>query len=211
MAATLTQALLSAKKSSDLNRAGLFFALAGIEFILGVSALQALYPNYSVHSNALSNMAAIGAPTAIPATLVAIISDLCWLFGAYFLFRNTGKRALLVVYSIPPLAFLLPALSPENFIPIIHFVGGAVHDIVGAAVAILTFWIVKSPFRYFSIALGLLTAAGIVILFRGYYTPLVQMTLGPGGWEEIYQYSLEIWLIGLGSALLGFGRSVRQD
>ena len=61
---------------------------------------------------------------------------------------------------------------------------------------------IRSPFRYFALSLGILSLFGTMMEFGAYETAFFQQTLGPGGWERIILYPLLIWLIGFGSYLL---------
>jgi hypothetical protein len=48
-----------------------------------------------------------------------------------------------------------------------------------------------------------LLGLGVIVEFGGYYSPLVQTTLGPGGAERIIVYPLLAWLMGFGGYLSG--------
>ncbi|MGI0090696.1 MAG: hypothetical protein ACREBS_03215 [Nitrososphaerales archaeon] len=47
---------MKAKSKSDVRIAGILFALSGTPMILIISLPDALYPDYSVHKNAISNL-----------------------------------------------------------------------------------------------------------------------------------------------------------
>jgi hypothetical membrane protein len=196
------QIAMSGKKSSDIKRAGLLFTFAGSAFILLLFILEALYPGYSVHANAISDLLATTANTSIIGEPIGFAISIAWIAGGYYLLRRTGKKGLLILNLLPGTGFLLAVLSPENINVAIHSVGAVLAFFPGAIVMILAFRTIKTQFRYFSLFFGLVSFVGIVFEFGGYYSPLVQQTLGPGGWERVIVYPLLIWLVGYGNYLL---------
>lgn len=203
MVTAAREILLSKKRSSDIKLAGALLAFAGIEFWLVNSVSEAYYPNYSVHSNAISDLAAIGTRTTVIEGTAGLLWGLCWLLGAYFLFRNTGKKNLMVLNLLPGVGVLLAILSPENVNVIVHSIGAVIAFVPGALAAILSYKIIDSQFKYFSVALGTISLIAVVTEFGAYYSPIVQQTIGPGGWERMIVYPLLIWQIVLGGYLLG--------
>ena len=198
--------LRSGKAAGDYRRSGALMAFAGMEFLILVTVLESIYPNYSVHGNAISDLLAIGTSTSLIGEPLAFLFAMSWLAAAYYLFRGTGKRGLMALNLLPGVGFALAVLSPENVNVAIHSVGAVLAFIPGALAAILSYRMIRGPFRYFAVFLGGLSILGIVVEFGGYNSSLMQETLGPGGWERIIVYPLMLWLVGFGSYLLGFGR-----
>jgi hypothetical membrane protein len=192
----------SAPRASDLRRAGFLLSFAGVDFLLVVMVLEAIYPGYSVHHNAISDLLAVGTGTSLIGEPMLFLAAVCWIAGAYYLFRGTGKTALLILNILPGTGLLLAVLSPENVNIVFHSIGAALAFIPGPIAAILSFRAIGSPFRYYAFALGFLSLAGTVVYFGAYETSLVQQGLGPGGWERVIVYPLLVWLIGFGSYLL---------
>ncbi len=187
---------------SDLQRAGGLLTFAGVDFLLVIMILEALYPGYSVHHNAISDLVAIGTLTSYIGEPMLFLVAVCWIGGAYYLFRGTDRRELMILNLLPGFGLLLAVLSPENVNIVLHSTGAVLAFFPGPIAAIYSYRTIDSPFRYFAIALGLLSLVGAGIYFGAYETPLVQLTLGPGGWERVIVYPLIIWLIGFGSYLL---------
>lgn len=191
-----------ATKSSDVRHAGTLFLFAGMEAVLIITLAEALYPGYSTHTNPLSDLGAIGAPTWLYFDPAVFVWGLCWSVGMYLLLRGTGRRWMMVLNILPGTGFMLAALSPENFILAIHIAGAGLAFIPGSIAMLLSYRLVNSNLRYFSLFLGGLSAVAVVIYFRGYNSSLVQNTLGSGGAERIIVYPLLVWLIALGSYFL---------
>jgi hypothetical membrane protein len=194
--------LNSGKDATNLRRAGALLTFAGLAFLLVVTVLEGLYPGYSVHGDSISDLLAIGTKTSLIGEPLLFVVAISWMAGAYYLFRNTGRRGLTVLYMLPGTGLLLAVLSPENVNVAIHSVGAIMAFIPGPIAAILSYRMIKSPFRYFVIPLGVLSLLGVVIEFGAYNSAFSQQTLGPGGWERIIVYPLLVWLIGFGSYLL---------
>lgn len=222
MTATMGDLLASGRKGSDTRRTGVFFTFGSLLFLLLTTAAEAIYPNFSMQDNAISDLAAIGTRTAIIEEAAILGLAICWIAGAYYLFRNTGRRGLMALNLLPGVAFLLAGLSPENVNIVIHSIGAAFGFPFGAIAAILSYRIIRTPFKYFSASLGTLSLAATFVIFVGaqmvgpcgtcagstpsYLQSLNELALGLGGWESLIIYPLLIWLIGFGSYLLTVGK-----
>ena len=187
---------------TDSKRAGVLLTFSGAGFLILIMVLEAIYPNYSVHANTISDLLAIGTTTSLVGEPLAFAVAVSWIGGAYYLFRKSGKRSLMALNLLPGTGLMLAVLSPENVNVAIHSVGAVVAFVPGPIAAILSYRMIKSPFRYFALSLGFLSLFGTVMEFGAYETAFFQQTLGPGGWERVIVYPLLIWLIGFGSFLL---------
>jgi hypothetical membrane protein len=195
------QVAVSRKAESDYRTAGILYLVSSIVIILAISLSEALYPNYSVHTNTISDLAATTARTTFIIEPAGFVWGLCWLFGSYFLLRNTGKRGLFILYLLPAIGVLLAISSPENVNVAIHSVGAVLAFIPGAITAIYSYRLIQSELKYFSLVLGFVSLFGVILEFGAYYSYIVQQVLGPGGTERIIVYPLLIWLIGFGAYL----------
>lgn len=186
----------------DLHRSGILLTLAGVTFLLVVTVLESLASSYSVHRNTISDLLALGTRTAWAGEPLLFLAGLAWIAGAYYLYRGTGSRGEMILNILPGAGLLLAVLSPENVNVVVHSVGAVLAFVPGPLAAILSYRRIESAFRYFALALGVRSLASVGIEFGAYSTPLVQATLGGGGWERAIVYPLLIWLIGYGSYLL---------
>lgn len=197
-------------KSSDRKRAGVLYSSGAVLFLLLTLASEAMYPNFSLQTNAISDLAAVGVRTS-PVEEFAILSlGLCWSLGAYALFRNTGRRWLFTLNFLPGIGFLIGGLSPENVNVIIHSIGTFAFPL-GAIASICSYQVIESQWKYFSVVLGSLSLVSTFFIFAGYrvvcgscgYQQGMNATLlGLGGWESMIIFPLLVWMIGLGSCLL---------
>lgn len=98
---------LEAKSQSDVRTAGLLYVLSGTVMFLAISLAEALYPGYSVHTNAISDLAATAANTSGLVEAAGLVWGLGWLAGSYLLLRGTGRRGLMVLFLLPGIGVLL--------------------------------------------------------------------------------------------------------
>jgi hypothetical membrane protein len=188
--------------ASDLRRAGFLLSFAGADFLLVIMVLEAIYPGYSVHHNTISDLLAVGTGTSLIGEPMLFLAAISWIAGAYYLFRNTGRTGMMMLNLLPGAGLLLAVLSPENVNIVLHSAGAVLAFFPGPVAVLLSYRRIRSPFRYYALALGSLSLIGTIIYFGAYETSLVQQGLGSGGWERVIVYPLLIWLIGFGSYLL---------
>ena len=203
---TSKELIITSREAADYKYAGMLFFISGAVYLFFVMAGEASYPRYSVHANSLSDLGAIGTNTAVFYDPATFVWGLFWFLGAYFLFRNHGKRGLMVLNLLPGVGILLVAIFPENVNIVIHSIGSAIGGLIGGVVAILSSRIIKSDFRYLALFLGALSLVGAFIEFGTYNSAFFQQSLGPGGWERLLVYPLLIWLIAFGSYLTALGK-----
>jgi hypothetical membrane protein len=197
-------------KSRDHKRAGILFNLGASLFLLLTTAAESIYPSFSFQANAISDLAAIGTSTTVIEETAIFVFSTCWLLGAFYLFRNTGRRELMILNLIPGIGFFLAGAAPENVSLVIHSVGTIGFPLGGIA-AVLSYRMIRSTFRYISLALGMLSLVSTIVIFVGwrvvcgacgYQQGISQTVLGLGGWESMIIYPLVIWLIGFGNYLM---------
>jgi hypothetical membrane protein len=217
MTTTIGEVFASGRKRPDARRAGVLFMFGGLLFLLFTTAAESIYPNFSMQKNAISDLAALGtSTTAIEETAILGLA-ICWMVGAYYLFRNTDRRRLTILNLLPGVGYLLAGLSPENVNLAIHSVGALIAFPLGAIVVILSYRFIRGPFKYFPVGLGALSLVATFMIFvgyqivgpcgtcsgqTGYYQSLDKLALGLGGWESMIIYPVLVWLIAFGVYLL---------
>jgi hypothetical membrane protein len=217
MTIRVTNTVTTEKRASDDVLAGVLFATGGLLFLLLTTAAESIYPNFNMQNNAISDLAAIGVPTTAVEEAAVFGLAICWMIGAYLLFRRTGRRALMILNVLPGVGFLLAGLSPENVNLTVHSVGAPLAFVLGAIVVLLSYRMIRGPFRYFPVGLGTVSLFATCIIFFGYQIvgpcgtcsgqsgydqSLDKLGLGLGGWESMIVYPLLIWLISFGGYLM---------
>ena len=72
----------SASAAGDSRLAGALFSIAGLGFLMLITVLESIYPNYSVHANTISDLLAIGTRTSLIGEPLAFAEDL-WIPSAH--------------------------------------------------------------------------------------------------------------------------------
>lgn len=187
--------------SSSRSAGALMFAAGMIFFIFNTIA-ESVYPGYSVKTNALSDLGAIGANTRFLWDGQLLIVGALSFIGTYLFFYkssylNISRRSLTgMLFLLPSIGMIVVSLVPENLNVGLHTLGAFVNFLFGGITAIYAFrFITNSNFRYFSLALGIISLG---------FTPLLSGSdlLGFGGVERLVVYPLAIWGLGFGSYLM---------
>ncbi|MCL6003552.1 MAG: DUF998 domain-containing protein [Thermoplasmatales archaeon] len=199
--------------------AGSLLLTAGILFFLLNTVAEGLYPNYSVASNYLSDLGALGANTSLLWNGMLFIVGLLFAISMYLLFfRDTPFRKRAghgrttqnltgVLYILPGIGSIIVSLFQENSVlgaAGLHDLGALIAFLFGGIAAIYTAKFTKFPFRYFSVLLGLLDLVFIPVYFIS-SASIVGLT------ERLIVYPFIIWGIAFGSYLIGspyFDKSV---
>jgi hypothetical membrane protein len=206
------------KKGTDSKVAGILFSIGAIAFILLTIAAEAIYPNFDLQNNAISDLAALRTNTMAIEETAILTMGVCWVLGAYFLFRRTARKGMLVLSILPGVGYLMAGVSPENVNLIVHSAGALIAFPFGAIAAILSYRVIKTPFKYFGVPLGALSLCATFVTFFGqslvgscgscstnstsYIRSLDKLYLGLGGWESMIIFPIILWLIGFGGYLL---------
>jgi hypothetical membrane protein len=206
------------QKFLDRNRAGILFIAGSLLFLLLTTAGEAIYPNFNIQNNAISDLAALGTSTTAIEEIAILALAICWIAGAYVLFRNTERKGLMVLNLLPGFGFLLAGIFPENVSTIMHSVGALLAFPFGVIVVFLSYRLIQAPVRYFTLGLGALSLVATFVTFLGsrfvgpcgtcasnlpaYNARLDELALGLGGWESMIIYPILVWLMIFGSYLV---------
>ncbi len=186
------------KKWARLGGALLFSG--GLIFVIFNTIAESIYPNYNVGNDALSNLGAIGANTRFLWDGQLFVSGLLSLVGiALFFYKSrcldiAKRNAVSILYILPTLGAIMVSLVPENFNIELHTISAFITFVFGGIVAIYSGRIIKSPFRYFSVVLGLITLISL--------TQLNGNLLGFGEAERLVVYPVVLWQLVFGTFLM---------
>jgi len=81
MRSASAEALASVAKEPDLRRTGSLFVFGGLLFLLLTTAAEAVYPNFSLQVNSMSDLAATTANTTVVEETAILGLSLCWMLG----------------------------------------------------------------------------------------------------------------------------------
>lgn len=192
-------------KTSDKNIiqvAGMLLFIGAVQFIIGMNLAEFLYPGYNVSRNYISDLGATCRTTCVtyqPSAYIfdtsIIILGILILIGSYFIWRS--DKYLTVLLSLTGIGAIGAGLFSETNM-IIHITAASMAFFFGALSAIAGYRLVRAPFNYLSILLGLMGMIFIVLWYSGIF-----LGLGVGGMERMIAYPILLWMTGFGGYLTG--------
>jgi hypothetical membrane protein len=187
------------------KKAGILISAGGAQFAVFMIVAEAVFPNYSVSANYISDLGVWGKPSAAIFNPSIILFGLLVLSGAYFVQKTFKRRGFSSVLALSGLGALLVGFFPENTIvvngvPVIHAIGALISFISGGLAAIASYRVTNSPLRYFSAVLGAASLLALVLFAStgssGY------LGIGVGGMERMIVYPTLAWTICFGGYLM---------
>jgi len=178
------------------KKAGALLFFASAQFLLILVVVEALYPDYSVSQNYISDLG-VG-PVSLPFNSSVFLLGITTVVGAYFLQRAFTYKVLFVFLILTGIGAMGVGLFPED-IPVPHSIAAMVTFLFGGFSAIASSKLLKSPLSYFSVFLGVLSLVALVL-----FATNVCLGLGPGGMERMVAYPTLLWGVGFGSALMSY-------
>lgn len=185
---------------SDKTLAGALLFIAAAQYTLAILLAQAVYPNYSTSLNYISDLGVWGKPSAIIVDPSAILLSLLALISVYFIHREFKSRVITASIFLGSLGYLVAGIFPENTFlvhgtPVIHVIGGFTVFVFWSIAAIASYKIIRGPFKYFSVILGLVSLVALALYFGARPSYL---GIGAGGMERMIIYPQLIWMIAIG-------------
>jgi hypothetical membrane protein len=186
--------------------AGATLFVGGIQFIILLIIAEAVYPNYSISGNYISDLGVWSEPSAIFFNSSSIVLGALVIVSSFFIYKEFCSRALGTLFALAGAGAMGVGIFPGNTFlvgntPVIHTTSATLAFIVGAITAIASYKIVRGPFRYFSVILGLFSLVSLVSF--GLTRDSGFLGIGVGGMERLIAYPTFLWIIGLGGYLLG--------
>lgn len=195
--------ILEVKSRPGINWAragGASLFAGGLVFVIFNTIAESIYPGYNVGHDALSNLGAIGVNTRFLWDGQLFVSGLLSLIGvALFFFRSKAldisrRNVVSIFYILPTLGAITVSLFPENYNTTVHTIGAFITFVFGGIIAIYSGRFIKSPFRYFSIILGLITLISL--------SQISNSALGFGEVERLVVYPVVLWELTFGTYLM---------
>ena len=178
--------------------AGALLFIAGVQCVMGIIIAEALYPGYSTSENYISDLG-VGPSALIFNSSVFLLGAIA-VVGVYFIQGALGSRLLSLLLTITGFGAMGVGLFPESY-GILHAIPSLITFLFGGLSAVISYKTQKPPFSYFSILLGALSLAALVLFGSGTY-----LGLGKGGMERIIAYPTLLWAVGFGGYLMSYSR-----
>lgn len=182
--------------------AGALVFVGGSQFVVGMLVAEALYPGYSISQNYISDLG-VG-PSAMIFNSSIFLLGLLVVTSAYFVHRSFGNRLVTVLIVLAGIGAMGVGVFPENS-PAMHEIVSDVAFIFGGLLPIVTYRLVRKPFSYLSVVMGLLSLSAMTLLSAQYSFSLGEqyfLGLGPGGMERMIVYPVLLWEVAFGGHLM---------
>lgn len=183
--------------------------VADLQFLAAMIVAQLRYLNYSLAQNYISDLGNTSLSPwyyvfdgSIAVLGIVSVVGILLIWGAFA--PGTGRAVGLLLLMVASIAAIFVGAYPEN-------VNGTVHGLASllvfapsgigllflgrSAMPLRTHW---APFRAFTIALGVITLAALVVFLLGLWGPL-----GPGTVERVVVAPLLLWVLVISVHLLG--------
>ena len=185
------------------HAAGVFLFIGAIQFVLGMLIAEFLYPGYSASMNYISDLGATCRTTCIihqPSasifnTSISLLGVLA-LVSSYFIWREFHNRSISLLLGLSGIGMVGVGLFPETA-GIVHLIASFIAFFFGGLSAIATYKLVKAPFAYLSVLMGMISLIALALFISEIF-----LGLGPGGMERMIAYPLLLWVIGFGGNLM---------
>jgi len=183
--------------------AGVLLFAGAVLFLTGMHLAEYLYPGYSVSGNYISDLGAtcratctVFQPSAIIFNSSVILFGLLILISAYLTWREFNNPIIAALICLSGLGAVGVGLFPETA-GFLHVIVSFITFFFGALAAIAASRLVKEPFSYFSVLMGLASLSALVL-----YGLNIYLGLGPGGMERMIAYPIVLWAIGFGGYMM---------
>ena len=197
--------------------AGILYSSAGFVLLMGLITAETKYPVFR-HYTTRQEISDLGGtrppqglvtqPSAVIFDTTMLIAGVLLLAGAFALWRLYQHRVLTVVSALFGAGTLGVGIFPGNTGP--HPIAAMIAFVFSALTAIAVFRVTSAPFRFMSLAVGLLSLAALAAGMLGDNSPVVK-SIGIGGVERWVVFPVILWLVFFGGYLLASGHRVELD
>lgn len=179
----------------DRQWLGLFLLAGTGEFAIGMTIAEAVYPGYSVSRNFISDLG-VGSAAAVFNTSI-ILLGLAVIVSAWFFHRAFRDRILSIFVMIAGVGAVGVGVFTEDF-DALHSIVSLVTFVFSGLSLIVAFRVVRPPFNYLSILLGVFSLVALGLYVSGTY-----LGLDRGGMERMIVWPVLVWGMAAGGYFLG--------
>ncbi len=174
---------------------GALIAAAALQFLVFLVIAEALYPNYSVGANYISDLGVGGTAIIFNSSIMAF--GILMVAAAYFLQMGKGDILLSLLIGIAGLSSVFVGMFPETTgMP--HIMAAASSFLFGGLAAVVSSRQARVPASIIFALLGIISLAAFIS------AELLGTTfgLGVGGIERVVVYPLMMWGLAFGGYLM---------
>lgn len=188
--------------------AGAVLFISGLQWLIVVMAAETLFPGYSIRANDLSDLAStvtpnisLVQPSAIMFNATTFLFGLLILVSSFLIHRAYRERLFTALFAVLGAAAMGVGIFPGDT-GLIHGLMALITFVTSSLSAIAAYRLVKRPFAYFSVAIGIFSLIVLLSAFAVQPSPF-SLIFGRGGEERFIAYPVAIWVIGFGGYLMG--------
>ncbi len=174
--------------------AGTLFFIAAAQFILGLIVAEALYPNYSISKNYISDLG-VG-PSATIFNTSVFLMGLLLIIGTCFLQHAFNSRTMTALLFLTAIGTMGVGVFTENS-GTTHTVVSAIAFLFGGLSAIASYKLLKLPFSTISVIMGTMSLGALAL-----FAAKINLGLDVGGMERMIAYPILTWGAGFGGHLI---------
>ena len=186
----------------DTKVAGTLLFLGAVQFLIVLVVAEALYPNYSVSLNYISDLG-VGS-TALIFNSSVFLLGLLVVAGAYFIREAFKSNLLFITLTLTGIGAMMVGLFPETA-GVMHTIASLITFLFGGLAAIVSYKVEKPPFSHLSVVLGALGLVGLGLFASGNY-----LNLGVGGMERMIAHPVLLWAVGFGGHLVSHSKDAKS-
>jgi hypothetical membrane protein len=190
--------------------AGVLFFVAATQFVLGLTVAEALYSDFSLSANYISDLG-IG-PSAVIFNSSVFLLGLLLLIGTYFLRHVPSFKTVNVLLLLMAIGAMGIGVFTKNYRTAHGAVATMAFFFAGLS-AMSSFKVLRKPLSLISLVLGAMTLGALVLFSSGMiasgsltsdiaYESDFYLGLGPGGMEQMIIFPALMWLAGFSWYLL---------
>lgn len=186
----------------DTKVAGTLLFLGAVQFLIVLVVAEALYPNYSISLNYISDLG-VGS-TALIFNSSVFLLGLLVVAGAYFIREAFKSNFLFITLTLTGIGTMMVGLFPETA-GVMHTIASLITFLFGGLATIVSYKVEKPPFSYLSVVLGALGLVGLGLFASGNY-----LSLGVGGMERMIAHPVLLWAVGFGGHLVSHSKDAKS-
>jgi hypothetical membrane protein len=186
----------------DTKVAGTLLFLGAVQFLIVLVVAEALYPNYSVSLNYISDLG-VGS-TALIFNSSVFLLGLLVVAGAYFIREAFKSNFLFITLTLTGIGAMMVGLFPETA-GVMHTIASLITFLFGGLAAIVSYKVEKPPFSHLSVVLGAMGLVGLGLFASGNY-----LNLGVGGMERMIAHPVLLWAVGFGGHLVSHSKDAKS-
>lgn len=195
---------------SERKVAGILFIAAATQFVMGLTISEALYPDYSISDNYVSDLG-VG-PSSIIFNSSIFFLGLLLIVGIFYLRHISNFRIVNILLLLMAVGTMGVGVFTEEY-RVAHGAAAFIAFLFAGLSALASYRALQKPFSIISIILGAISLGALFLYLAGFvtsgsltsnivYDSNFYLGLGPGGMERMIIYPTLMWITGLGGHLV---------